>query len=334
MIKNIITNKDTTMNQLITAQDKAPAALTPEEFYALRDVPPEAEWFANIDNANTRRAYRNDVRDFLVFNGLSGTAQLRQVTRVHVITWRAHLVGRGLSDATIRRKLSAVSSLFSFLAENNSVLISPVEGVKRPKSDSSEGKTPALGDRQARDLLDAPDKGTLKGKRDFAILSVLLYHALRRDELCKLQVKDLHDRRDVKHLRVHGKGSKLRYIPAHPATIEAIYDYLDAAGHRNDPEGALFRPIRNNRTGNKEKPLSSDAIWRIVREYALKAGIALSERMAPHALRATAATNALENDADIAKVQQFLGHANIATTRIYDRRDVRPADSPVWRIKY
>ena len=77
-----------------------------------------------------------------------------------------------------------------------------------------------------------------------------------------------------------------------------------------------------------------DAIWRVVREYAVKAGIPLSDRLAPHALRATAATNALENEADIAKVQQFLGHANISTTRIYDRRDMRPADSPVWRIKY
>jgi site-specific recombinase XerD len=88
------------------------------------------------------------------------------------------LVERHLSDATIRRKLAAVSSLYAFLAENNSVLISPVDGVKRPKVDSMEGKTPALADREARDLLAAPDLTTLKGKRDYAILSVMLYHAL------------------------------------------------------------------------------------------------------------------------------------------------------------
>lgn len=322
------------MTQLISRSEHAAQALTPEEFYQLRDLPPEAEWFANIDNPNTRRAYRNDVRDFLIFSGLTGTAQLREVTRVHVIAWRTHLVGRGLSDATIRRKLSAVSSLFSFLAENNSVLISPVEGVKRPKVDSLEGKTPALADHEARDLLAAPDKATTKGKRDYAILSVMLYHALRREEVCKLRVKDLQDRRGVKHLLVQGKGNKTRYIPIHPNTIEAIHDYLAQIGHGEDRDGALFRPIRNNRTGNMEKALSTDAVWRMVREYALKAGIPLSDRLAPHALRATAATNALENEADIAKVQQFLGHANISTTRLYDRRDMRPADSPVWRIKY
>lgn len=322
------------MTQLTTTQSAALATLTPEEFYALRDVPPETEWFANLDNPNTRRAYRNDIRDFMAFTGLTETTQLREVTRVHVIAWRTHLVERGLGDSTIRRKLSAVSSLYAFLAENNSVLISPVEGVKRPKVDSREGKTPALSDTQARDLLAAPDKATLKGKRDYAMLSVLLYHALRREEVCKLRVKDLQDRRGVKHLLVQGKGNKTRYIPIHPDTIEAIHDYLELLGHGNDRDGALFRPIRNNRTGNIEQALSTDAIWRMVRDYAVKAGIPLSERLAPHALRATAATNALEHEADIAKVQQFLGHANISTTRIYDRRDMRPADSPVWRIKY
>jgi integrase len=58
----------------------------------------------------------------------------------------------------------------------------------------------------------------LKAKRDRAILSILFYHALRRDELCKLMVKDIHERRGVKHLRVHGKGAKLRYVPLHPAS--------------------------------------------------------------------------------------------------------------------
>ena len=65
-----------------------------------------------------------------------------------------------------------------------------MKGVKRPSVESYEGKTPALGDHQARALLDAPDATTLKGKRDRAILATLLYHALRRDELCKLRVKD------------------------------------------------------------------------------------------------------------------------------------------------
>ena len=107
--------------------------------------------------------------------------------------------------------------------------------VKRPKVDSYEGKTPALGDAQARQLLEAPPSDTLKGKRDRAILSVLLFHALRREELTQLLVKDFnHERRGVPHLRVHGKGGKLRYIPAHPNTLRLVGEYLAMAGHGAD----------------------------------------------------------------------------------------------------
>ena len=95
--------------------------------------------------------------------------------------------------------------------------------MKRPSVESYEGKTPALGDHQARALLDAPDATTLKGKRDRAILATLLYHALRRDELCKLKIKDFkHERRGVAHLKISGKGGKTRYVPLHPAASQRL----------------------------------------------------------------------------------------------------------------
>ena len=72
----------------------------------------------------------------------------------------------------------------------------PVRGVKRPKAEGNEGKTPALGDGQARALLEAPPAGTLKGKRDRAILATFLHHGLRCEELCALRVRDLQSRRD------------------------------------------------------------------------------------------------------------------------------------------
>jgi integrase/recombinase XerD len=60
----------------------------------------------------------------------------------------------------------------------------------------------------------------------------------------------------------------------------------------------------------------------------------VGENMGPHALRATAATSALEHNADIAKVQEWLGHASISTTRAYDRRESRPEDSPTFKVMY
>lgn len=176
-----------------------PRRLTATQFQGLAAMPAEAEWFASLDNPRTRRAYRIDLQDFMTFVGIGQPEEFRTVTRGHVLAWRKVLEERALSGATIRRKLSALSSLFEYLCEKNAVDFNPVKGAKRPKVDSHEGKTPALGDHQARRLLDAPDSSTLKGKRDRAMLAVLLYHGLRREELRLLKVKDIHERRGVTH---------------------------------------------------------------------------------------------------------------------------------------
>jgi site-specific recombinase XerD len=152
----------------------APGHLSTAQFAALSAIPPEAEWFANLRNRHPRENYQRDIRQFIAFAGLGSAEQLRQVTRPHVLAWRDHLQGRGLADDTIRRKLAALSSLYAHLCDRHAVLQNPVLGVKRPPSMNREGVTPALGDNQALRLLEAPPAGTLKGKRDRAMLAVLL----------------------------------------------------------------------------------------------------------------------------------------------------------------
>lgn len=305
--------------------------LSTEDFYRLADVPPAVEWFANITNHCTRRAYEIAIRDFMQFTGIQKPEEFRGITRAHVIAWRDDLIHRTRSGSTIRHRLAALGSLFDYLCEKNAVTHNPVKGVKRPKVDSGEGRTPALGDHQARILLEAPDGLSLRAKRDRAILSTLLYHALRREELCKLTVKDFkHERRGVPHLKVSGKGGKTRYVPLHPAASGLVYEYLELAGHGADETGALFRPVKNNTGSGLNKAITSDGIYRIVRGYSSKLGFTIGA----HSLRATAATNALDHQADIAKVQEWLGHANIATTRIYDHRKTRPEDSPTFKVNY
>ena len=305
--------------------------LTAAEFHRLADVPPEVEWFANLSNPSTRRAYEHAVGDFMRFVGIAQPEEFRTVTRAHIIAWRDALVERGLGGSTIRHRLASLASLFQHLCDRNAVTHNPVKGVQRPKTESGEGKTPALGDHQARKLLAAPETDTVKSKRDRAILSTLLFHALRREELCKLKVRDArHARKGVPHLKVSGKGGKTRYVPLHPGTNALIHDYLEAAGHGTDEVGALFRPVRNNRTGRLERAITADGVYKLVRAYSA----ALGFEIGAHALRATAATNALDHQADIAKVQEWLGHANIATTRIYDHRRTRPEDSPTFKVTY
>jgi site-specific recombinase XerD len=318
-------------NKLPTTAGAVDRLLTAAEFHRLADVPPEVEWFANLANTQTCRAYETAVTDFMRFAGITRPEAFRTVTRAHIIAWRDALGRRGLGGSTIWHRLASLASLFDYLWHQNAVTHNPAKGVGRPKTASGECKTLPLGDHQARKLLEAPQEETIKSKRDRAILSTLLFHAVRREELCKLKVRDVRRaRKGVPHLRVSGKGGKTRYLPLHPATQALIHDYLGAPGHGESDNGALFRPVRNNRTRRLEGAITPDGIYKLGPAYSTSLGFEIGA----HALRATAATNALDHQADIAKVQEWLGHANITTTRLYDHRRTRPEDSPSFKVAY
>ena len=319
---------------ILVAVQNGERKLTAREFQSLADVPPEVEWFANIENKNTRRAYRTDVREFMAFAGIRHPGEFRMVKRSHLIAWRKQLEIRALEAPTLRRKLSALSSLFDFLCESNAVEFNPADGVKRPNAGANEGKSPALSGDRAKALLDAPGEQSLKGIRDRAILSTLLFHGLRRAELCSLKVGDLQERSGVVHFRVEGKGGKIRFIPVHPHTIQRVREYLVRVEHGRSPHSPLFWPEKNPRFGVLKKPLTGHAIYKnVVQKYARQLGIE-PRVICVHGLRATAATNALDHSADIAKVQEWLGHSNISTTRLYDRRKTKPEDSPTFKVSY
>jgi type I restriction enzyme, R subunit len=140
----------------------------------------------------------------------------------------------------------------------------------------------------------------------------------------------------VPHLRVEGKGDKVRYLPLHVLAQRLITSYLGASRHAGDLHGPLFRPIKNNRTGILARPLHPASVYRnIVQHYAAALGlIEVIPGLCVHSLRATAATNALQHEADIAKVQEWLGHADISTTKMYDKRQSCPEDSPTFKVRY
>src|SRR5207244_12765432 len=86
-------------------------SLTPAQFEQLADVPPEEEWLANITNLKTRRAYKEDVREFIAITSLQDYMRLRYVGRSHIISCRKDMERRGLAPASIRRKVTAMTSL-------------------------------------------------------------------------------------------------------------------------------------------------------------------------------------------------------------------------------
>ena len=133
---------------------------------------------------------------------------------------------------------------------------------------------------------------------------------------------------------MQGKGGKLGYLPGNPHSLRLVAEYLAASGHGGELDTPLFRPVRPPRAGALAAALKPGAVYsEVVVRYMAQVGIT-GQNMGPHALRATAATSALEHQADIARVQKWLGHASISTTRVYDRRGSRPEDSPTFRVAY
>ncbi len=171
--------------------------LAAAEFHRLAEVPSEVEWFANLSDTSIRRAYENAVGHSMRLAGIRHPEEFRIVSRAHLIGWREDRTRRNLGGSTILHRLSSIASWFEYLCEKNAVTHNPVKGFGRPQAD------------------------TIKCKHDRAILSTLLFHALRRDELCKLNVKDFqHARKGVPHGQAT-PTSLFQQAPGHPQTTGA-----------------------------------------------------------------------------------------------------------------
>ncbi len=152
-------------------------------------------------------------------------------------------------------------------------------------------------------------KDSLVALRDTAILELLFSTGLRVSELCNLN-QDLDLSRD--EFSVRGKGDKVRVVFLSPSAKRAVADYLKKRGDMSD---ALFVGYGKTSKGKDLSRLTPRSVERIVKQYAIKAGI--TRRVSPHTIRHSFATDLLENGADLRSVQALLGHANIATTQVY-----------------
>jgi len=171
------------------------------------------------------------------------------------------------------------------------------------------------------------------GLRDRAMLSVGLQVGFRRSESASLKVGDLHVNRGFDSLRVVRKGGKKGSLAINPQTAQRIKDYLTVAGHGEDLDGPLFRPVRGNREGQDgRRHLHPDVIDRVLRKYARHIG--LNRGYSAHSMRATFITTALENGAGLEDVQSAAGHADPSTTKLYDRRGYNPEKSASFFANY
>jgi len=158
-------------------------------------------------------------------------------------------------------------------------------------------------------LLKQPFMHTVLGKRDIAILELLYATGLRVTELISLKINNMN--MEAGYIRTIGKGSKERIIPMGSKSIDSIKLYL----HSARPSLLKNQKFSNLFLNGMGKPLTRQGVWKIIKNYALKAGI--NKTVTPHTLRHSFATHLLEGGADLRSVQIMLGHSDISTTQIY-----------------
>jgi site-specific recombinase XerD len=256
-------------------------------------------------SAYTLRNYRSDLDHFLY--ALAGwEVDLLRAQRTDLRRYLAVLLGDGIANASVRRKVSTIRSFYKWLRQAGELENDPFFGVSGPKAAK---RLPDILTAEDIDRMTAAADGREPaGLRDRALLELLYAAGLRVSEVSSLDVSEL-DVRD-RSVRVRGKGKKERIGVFGEPAATALNRYL----HDGRPELALGKEtaLFLNRFGGRLTPRS---VQTLVRKYATKAGLPLAVH--PHLLRHSFATHLLDGGADLRVVQELLGHESPNTTQIY-----------------
>jgi len=269
---------------------------------------------------NTRRAYARDLKDFFLTVASSEptpelVSQFLRLDRFNaialVVKYKASLIERKLSEASVNRRLAAIKSLVKFARRLGKCdfTLEDVEG-ERVKSYRD---TTGVDSQSIKKILAIPDRETLKGKRDYALLLLLWSNGLRRSEASQATIKDFdpHDQR--LWILGKGRGSQKESIDLNRPTTEALLDWLR---HRKelDAGAPLFISLSQWQHGHA---LTGKSIYEIVRQCAEGAGI--TKRISPHRIRHSAITALLDaNNGNTRQAQSFSRHSSADILRKYD----------------
>lgn len=298
----------------------------------LKEIPEELLWKANFNSMNSIETYSRAIQQFLKFLEISTPQELRSITHAHVIAFKQHLQSEGYSSRTVNNRLSSISSLFNHLIDQQVVKINVAQGVKRMKINSERVEAKVMTPDEVRRLIESPDCKTLKGVRDRAILSTMFFTGCRISEVCSLQVKDYYEEQGFSILDFRVKGGKRNRLAINQELKITLDTYIERSGHRDNKESFLFLPVKTS--SNDLEPirkLGRRNIDHLFNRYAGKAGIT---GITPHSARATFITQALENNCPIEAVQKTVGHSQIKTTQMYDKRTARYRESASFAVRY
>jgi len=267
-----------------------------------------AQGDASPETIRSYHAHAGQFVDWCSDHGLD-PAMAKEVDLEH---YRAYLVAEGYERGTIAVKLSVVRRLYEAATWRGLRPDNPAAGTKAPKERGTRADRvkylPLAG---FRELLNAPDKTTPKGKRDRAILALLGYHGLRVSEVARLALDGLH-LGDPAWLTVTGKGAKTRQVYLTTRTKRTLETWLtvrpSGGGHRR-----VFTTL-DPRTGGQ--PLSARSVRRLVDAHLEALGLK-EDGVSCHSLRHSFATWSLTGGAKLEAIQDALGHSSVETTQVY-----------------
>lgn len=315
------------MDTRITAEilEKNYALAIGESFTTL-DIDPDviSQLLSDTRSAGTRRAYSLDLRDFFAFSTGKQPDRALVLEFLHlehrhaiavVLKFKAYLMNeRKLAENTVNRKLAAIKSMVA-MGRKLGVCAFSLEDVKAEKVQTYRDTSGVEASDYAA-VLKLVDRTTVKGKRDYAILRLLWDNALRRNEVCSLNVGDFNPQAGTLQILGKGKGMQKITIELTRKTVEALTDWVIASSKASRLTEPMFGSMAY-RKGNKEDRLIGESIRRLVDSLCKQAGI--TKKMSPHRVRHSSITTALDHsNGNYRKVQNLSRHANIDTIRKYD----------------
>jgi integrase/recombinase XerD len=260
---------------------------------------------------NTLIAYKRDLVKYAYFLERGGVTAVQQISRQKVSEYIYDQKKSGMQVTSICRSLAAVKMFHRFLVREGFCHEDPTALVDTPKI--WKRVPDVLSQPEVLAMIKASDGEEWQQVRDHAIIEMFYASGMRVSELVNLRVENVNF--EVGYIRCIGKGSKERLVPIGRQAREAVTRYLNEVRpglikQGNPPQVFLSR---------LGKQLSRQSIWKIIKHYALKAGV--SKTIKPHTLRHSFATHMLEHGADLRSVQEMLGHADISTTQVYTHVD-------------
>jgi integrase/recombinase XerD len=259
----------------------------------------------------TLDAYARDLQRLIAFAARHDVSDAGRITPTHLREFVYSLKDEGLQATSIRRTLSGIRTYYGFLIAEGHVTSDPTEQVELPKT--WRRLPDVLSREDVVRILEAPEIAERLYWRDKAMLEFAYASGVRVSELAALKMRDVDLAEGV--ASVFGKGSKERYVPIGRAAQRALDVYIrdlrpSLAGREG--EGVVFLNAQG-------RPLTRMGIWKILRKHVKRSGV--KKRVTPHTFRHSFATHLLEGGADLAAVQEMLGHADISTTQIYTHVD-------------